>query len=275
MVTALTLSLAMLAGASMSMSDYLDRAISRGVPLYNNGQPAACAAVYATALEGIAASDDWGLPDKQRRNLAQQLELTAGLASPDDQAWAYRRLIDALMVGEPIMAPATAEPRALFDFSDPGEVRRFRVVLDGVMGGLSTGRVTQEADALVFTGETSLRNNGGFSSIRALVPAGTMAGYDALRIRVKGDGRTWILGATGNPGRRGSSFWQRFDTDEGEWMTVTVPINEMVRQYFGTPIQGSLRPSGVRGVEFYIYDKKAGPFRLEVAGIEAVRAGAS
>ena len=60
-------------------------------------------------------------------------------------------------------------------------------------------------------------------------------------------------------------------TRAGEWQTVTVPIAEMVRQYFGTPIRGSLLPSEVSGVEFYIYDKQAGPFQLEVQKIEAVR----
>ncbi len=275
MLTSALLSLALMASPMDSMTAYLERAVERGVPLYNAGQQTACAAIYATALEGIAGGEGWGLADDQRTNLGYQLELTAALDDPDARAWAYRRLIDALLSGEQLAAPATDGTRALFDFSDLREVARWRVVLDGVMGGRSTGEVEQEQDSLVFTGETSLRNNGGFSSIRALVPAGSLAGFDALRIRVKGDGRTWILGANADPGRRGSSFWHRFETTKGEWTTVTVPINEMVRQYFGTPIAGTLRPSGVRGVEFYIYDKKAGPFRLEVASVEAVRAGAS
>jgi hypothetical protein len=71
------------------------------------------------------------------------------------------------------------------------------------------------------------------------------------------------------------SYWSRFETTSGEWQTVTVPVTDMVRQYFGTPIQGKIQPSGVRGVEFYIYDEQAGPFRLEVGQIEAVRKATS
>ena len=52
MVLSLALSLALMANTT-SMNGYLERAIERGVPLYNSGQPAACAAVYATALEGV------------------------------------------------------------------------------------------------------------------------------------------------------------------------------------------------------------------------------
>ena len=97
---------------------------------------------------------------------------------------------------EPIEAPPLGEAITLFDFSDPDSVDRWRIVLDGVMGGLSTGDLAAESGRLVFTGETSLRNNGGFSSIRAPVPPGSLAGYDTLRFRVKGDGRTYIIGTS-------------------------------------------------------------------------------
>ena len=257
------------------MDAYLERAIERGVPLFNQGASEACAAVYATALEGIANGDGWGLDTTQRENLKYQLDLAESVPDPREQAWAYRRIIDDLLNDEPLGAAAEDASRSLFDFSEAPDIQKWRVVVDGVMGGRSSGQVEQQEDSLVFTGETSLENNGGFSSIRAAVPAGSVAGYDSLRIRVKGDGRTWILGARGQPGRGADSYWSRFETKAGEWQTVTVRITEMVRQYFGTPVQGSLQPSAVRGVEFYIYDKQAGPFRLEVDEIEAVRSGAN
>lgn len=275
MLISLVFSLALMVGGSASMDAYLERAIERGVPLFNQGAPEACAAVYATALEGIANGDGWGLDGTQRENLKYQLGLAESIPDPREQAWAYRRIIDALLSDEPLGAAAEDASRSLFDFSDASEIQKWRVVVDGVMGGRSSGQVEQQEDSLVFTGETSLENNGGFSSIRAAVPAGSVSGYDSLRIRVKGDGRTWILGARGRPGTGADSYWSRFDTKEGEWQTVTVRVTEMVRQYFGTPVQGSLQPSAVRGVEFYIYDKLAGPFRLEVDEIEAVRSGAN
>ena len=271
MVSSLLLTLTMMANPVPSLTSYLQRTLERGVPLYNNGQIAACAAVYATALEGVAEREGWGIPDDQRANLKTQLEFTQSFDDPDARAWAYRRLIDALLTGQPIAAASMDATRLLFDFSDATQVEQWAVALDGVMGGLSTGEISREEDTLVFTGETSLRNNGGFSSIRALLPAGTLAGFHALRIRVKGDGRTWILGANVDPGRRGSSFWDRFETREGEWITLTVPISEMVRQVFGNPVPGDLPPSQVRAVEFYIFDKLAGPFRLQVDRVEVVR----
>jgi monofunctional biosynthetic peptidoglycan transglycosylase len=269
-LTPLIIASTLLASIPSSLDDYLTRAIERGVPLFNAGNPEACAAVYATALEGVAANADWGMDDGARSNLADWLEMSAAIADPSERAWAYRGLIDRLMAGEPIPEVDLADSMTLFDFSDPEAIEPWRVVLDGVMGGLSTGEVDVENDRLVFSGETSLRNNGGFSSIRARVPAGSLAGYRALRVQVEGDGRTYILGASSRTGR-GDSYWHRFETTAGETITVTVPITEMIRQYFGNPIRGRLQPSQVAGLEFYIYDGQEGPFRLGVIRIEAVR----
>ena len=273
MLSTFTLAVAlMLSSGSMSTESYLQRAIERGAPLFNAGSPEACAAVYATALEGIAGSQGWGIDAEQRSNLGLRLDLAAGIGDPAERAWAYRALIDTLLGGETIQAPDSPEASSLFDFSDPDEVARWQIVVDGVMGGRSTGALSQADENLLFYGETSLQNNGGFSSIRARVPAGAVAGYDALRIRVKGDGRTYIIGASDQSGR-GDSYWTRFETTPDEWVTVAVPITQMVRQFFGNPIRGQLQPANVRGLEFYIYDKLAGPFRLEVASIEAIRSG--
>ncbi len=270
MLSSLLLTLSLTAGVSPDLERYLSRAIERGVPLFNAGNPEACAAVYATALEGVAANAGWGMDEQARSNVADRLALSSTIVDPSERAWAYRELIDRILSNEPITALELAESLSLFEFSDPDDIEPWRVVLDGVMGGLSTGNVQLEDDRLIFSGETSLRNNGGFSSIRARIPAGSLAGYNALRIQVVGDGRSYILGASSRTGR-GDSYWHRFETTAGESLTITVPIREMVRQYFGNPIRGRLQPAQVAGLEFYVYDGQEGPFRLEVERIEAVR----
>lgn len=262
---------------------FLERAIERGTPLFNEGSPEGCAGVYATALEAVVSADGWGLDGQQRSNLRSALETIAIMDDSTEQSWGYRRIIDALWSDMPMGPQAssgassgatpdsTSDAKSLFNFSDSREVRRWGVVVDGVMGGLSTGFVSQDDGNLLFTGETSLRNNGGFSSIRAGLPAGVLSGYDAVRIRVKGDGRTWILGVRSQSGMGGDSYWTRFETRKGEWMTITAPIADMEHHFFGERVPGRISPRNVRGMEFYIYDKKSGPFSLEVESIEGVR----
>ncbi|OUU25278.1 MAG: hypothetical protein CBC13_02300, partial [Planctomycetia bacterium TMED53] len=164
------------------------------------------------------------------------------------------------------------EGNMIFSFEKADEVRGWRTVLDGVMGGLSTGKISHGGNSgtLVFEGETSLRNNGGFSSMRSNLPRGAMEGADSIQFRVKGDGRTYIFGTRSSNGSGGDSFWTRFDTVAGEWKTVTIKIEDMERHFFGQRLPGKISPEQVRGLDFYIYDKKAGPFRLEIDQIRAI-----
>ena len=141
------------------------------------------------------------------------------------------------------------------------------------MGGRSTGRISGGQGTLVFEGSTSLENNGGFSSMRVGVPSNAFDGADSIRVRVKGDGRTYILGTRGSRNMGGDAFWTRFETRAGEWMEITVPIEDMERHFFGRKVDGTMTPDKVKGLDFYIYDKNSGPFRLEVDTIEAVNSG--
>ena len=188
-----------------------------------------------------------------------------------------RSFSDQTMTSAADRAPEPAKAtngRTLYDFDRMDDVRAWRTVLDGVMGGKSTGRITSSGNGtIIFAGETSLRNNGGFSSMRAPVPAGACDGYDAIRIRFKGDGRKWIVGGRASSSMGAESYWARFDTKDGEWSEVTVPIVEMDRHYFGRKIPGRLTPDRMEGIDFYIYYKKAGPFSIEIDSIEAVKLG--
>ena len=254
--------------------------VERGVPLFNDGSPEACCAVYATALDAMRYGEGFGLDANGRKALGTRIDKASTVADPRERAWEYRRLIDALWSEDGVMS--NAQPvavqgkgvvRTLFSFDNSQEVRQWGTVLDGVMGGRSTGRISEGQGSLIFEGSTSLQNNGGFSSMRVAVPNDAFEGADAIRIRVKGDGRTYILGTRGSGNMGGDAFWTRFDTRAGEWMEITVPIEEMERHYFGRKLEGTMTPDKIKGLDFYIYDKNSGPFRLEVDTIEAVNTG--
>jgi len=280
----------------------LENAVSRGAPIFNDGNPAACAAIYATALEAAILVDGYGIEPQARRRIASRLAEIDAMEDDREQAWAYRRIIDSLVSaisqGE-LAAPAAARAatagsdstpasatvarasshaasRMVFAFDDAAEAKRWATVLDGVMGGLSTGRISTSRGTVVFDGETSLENNGGFSSMRVDLPEGLFSGFDAVKLRVKGDGREYRLGAKAARAMGAAGYWAPFATSKGEWIEVTIPIADLERHFMGQRLPGRLEPEDLRSLEFYIYDKKAGSFRLEIDSIEAVRtSGAS
>jgi len=278
----------------------LDCAVQRGAPRFNDGDPGACADIYATALDSVALGSGFGLDDATRDRLGARLDEIAAMSSDRDRAWAYRRIIDTLYAGiqsgsissasasasnEATPDSTAATPAAnrtprhafapsgamLFAFDGGDAADGWRTVLDGVMGGRSTGRIAAGDGTIVFDGATSLENNGGFSSMRTDLPEGACDGADAFRLIVKGDGRDYKLGVKGYRGMSPEGYWKSFPTVAGEWTEIVMPIRDLERQFMGRPLEGRIAPEDIKAIEFYIYDKNAGPFRLEIDSIEAVR----
>jgi monofunctional biosynthetic peptidoglycan transglycosylase len=145
-------------------------------------------------------------------------------------------------------------------------------VNDGVMGGLSRGgpKVTDK-HKLLFKGEISLENNGGFSSIRTRGKTLDLTAYDGLEIKVKGDGRMYYL-TTRAGGNRMLAFWSPVQPPKGEWAVIRVAFDSFDATYFGKKIPVmKLNTKNITSVGFMLYDKKAGPFAIEVEYIKAYK----
>ena len=163
--------------------------------------------------------------------------------------------------------------RALFDFAAPGAAQRWQAVNDGVMGGVSDGRfrLTPEG-TLEFSGVLSLENNGGFASVRTK-PAGLgLRPGDSLVVRVKGDGREYMLNAYTKNARMAFSWRAPVPTIDGEWTEVTIPLTELVPTSFGRVLegQGPVNPADINALGFMLSDKKPGKFRLEIESVGAL-----
>ena len=75
----------------------LTRAIQRGVPQYNQGNHARCAAIYQTALEDILLLRPDDISPSQRKSMERSLQEARAVENADERAWAYRTIIDSLM----------------------------------------------------------------------------------------------------------------------------------------------------------------------------------
>jgi monofunctional biosynthetic peptidoglycan transglycosylase len=171
------------------------------------------------------------------------------------------------------------ESKPVAEFT-PEESEKFdwRVVDDGVMGGLSQGnREIGDDGILRFFGTLSLENNGGFSSLRAGNIKMDLSGGEGLVLRVKGDGRTYQL-RLGTEARylgREMSFQAGFPTTKGEWNEVKVPFNRFLGSWRGKELPEIVfDPSKVRLIGLQLADKKQGPFELRVDWIRIYGGGA-
>lgn len=151
--------------------------------------------------------------------------------------------------------------------------RRWVVVNDGVMGGVSTGRLRVLDDGTsVFSGRLSLENNGGFASVRCVLDAMDLRGYAGIRIRVRGDGRRYQLRLRTDDAMDGVAYRAEFDTLEDEWTTVEVPFSAFEPSFRGRILDGPpLDLESVAQIGILLADKQPGPFWLEINGATAYR----
>ena len=160
----------------------------------------------------------------------------------------------------------------LFDFQKQSDLQDWRVVNDGVMGGLSRGEIIMtDSGTAVFQGILSLENNGGFSSTRTLPRPLNLDGYDGITLRVRGDGNTYQLRLRLDDRFDGVAYRYRFQTKADQWMTVEIPFSEFVPVFRGRELNdvGPVEPARIQQIGFLVSDKQAGPFKLEVDWIKA------
>ncbi len=171
-----------------------------------------------------------------------------------------------------ITTTALAEPRVLFDFTRADAAAEWQSVNDGVMGGVSEGTFKVTGKTLEFSGTLSLENNGGFTSVRTKARKIGLEAGDTVVARVRGDGREYALNLYLEKRMRAFSYQAAIPTKKGRWIEVKVPLDTFEATAFGQVVQdaGPVNPDQVNAVGFLLSDKKAGPFKLEVAWIKRV-----
>jgi hypothetical protein len=153
------------------------------------------------------------------------------------------------------------------DFSRPDAARGFRVINDGVMGGVSTSRLSQADAALVFEGAVSLENNGGFASFRG--PVSIPPGVRTLRMTLRGDGQRYRLALKAEDDNAGPQYQAGFVAPR-EWATVSFTAADFAASFRGRTVEApALVFDQMRAIGVLIADKQAGPFRLEIRSITA------
>lgn len=143
---------------------------------------------------------------------------------------------------------------------------------DPVMGGeSSSGMESGPEETVVFTGNVSLANNGGFASVHRPLEQGLLTGYDALALRVIGDGRRYSLRLRQEEAFDGISWRHDFDTENGKWRTVLLPFSGFGAVFRGRelPTAGPLEPPRVNRIGLLIA-RQPGPFCLRLRWIRAV-----
>lgn len=164
----------------------------------------------------------------------------------------------------------TTEKQAtlMIDFTEQQNLDSWRITNDDVMGGKSAGRFLLQDDKALFTGDISLANNGGFSSVFRAIEALPKA-LESVVIDVAGDGLTYQLRMTVNLDGYRLAYKHDFNTLAGQREKVTVTLADFQASFRGRNIANApiLQSENIREVGFLVTRKMAGRFSLAVFSI--------
>lgn len=149
--------------------------------------------------------------------------------------------------------------------------QRWYVVNDSVMGGVSNSQFTQIQGSLLFTGNVSLDNNGGFASIRTeLNTQSQNTKAIAIALRVKGDGQIYQLRLRTTNSLDGAAYTHSFKTVKNEWVNINFAPSDFTLTYRGRMLeqQPTIDFDDIKQLGFMIAGKQEGEFELEVSKIE-------
>ena len=153
------------------------------------------------------------------------------------------------------------------DFGQTTGGQDWMIVNDGVMGGLSRSTAIFTNNSLLFKGTLSLKNNGGFASIRSAKGNYDLSNYNTVKIRFRSTGRDFALRFANSEMYFRPNFKHNFSSSTGEWEIVELKISDFKEYTMGQisgPTVSKNKLENIIRIGIILSDKKEGPFELEI-----------
>ncbi len=162
--------------------------------------------------------------------------------------------------------PQQAEESTLLNASMMETEDNRRIVNDGVMGGLSSSKVIVKDDKIIFSGNVSLENNGGFASLRSQINDYNFEKFSGIEIKIKGDGKRYSISMKETTYFNGYFYTNSFETKKDEWIVAQIPFNQFKLYYFGkeTSSNKKIPLDNIKEISLLIGDKQEGWFNAEI-----------
>ncbi|HEY9753330.1 MAG TPA: CIA30 family protein [Coleofasciculaceae cyanobacterium] len=191
-------------------------------------------------------------------------------------------------MGQSTVGVAGNQPgeQVVFDFTaiDPSTLSTIWGALDDVvMGGVSASSAELTNQGLLFTGNVSTANSGGFASIRTrnFDPPLNLTSYAGMRLRLKGDGNRYKFLMRCDTGWDTVAYSYSFDTIADQWVEIYLPFSSLIPVFRARTRSDvpAFNPEQIYSLQLMLskfeYDGSlnphftAGQFALQVASIRA------
>lgn len=153
------------------------------------------------------------------------------------------------------------------DFGIEKKGGNWAVVNDGVMGGLSSSNAVLLDNSMLFKGEVSLENNGGFASIRSDRGSIDLSEYTFVSIRYKSSGQQTAIRLLPNEMYYQPYFKKLLEQTSGEWKTIVFSIFDFQEYALNRKLNSDLtmdKLKNIKRIGFIVNNKQSGEFEFEI-----------
>jgi hypothetical protein len=181
-----------------------------------------------------------------------------------------RRYLYDMKLFTTIAMAILVQSQLIFDFNYTAPVNDWTVVDDVVMGGRSTGQFKIDSEGHgVYSGNVSLENNGGFSSLRYRFEKISTHENSKIVIRLKGDGKQYQFRVKSNRNTY-YSYTTTFKTS-GDWENIIIDLKDMYPSFRGRTLNmPHFNENSIEELVFLIGNKKNESFELVLDRIDII-----
>ena len=182
----------------------------------------------------------------------------------------FRRYLYGMKLFTTIAMAILVQSQLIFDFNYTAPVNDWTVVDDVVMGGRSTGQFNIDSEGHgVYSGNVSLENNGGFSSLRYRFEKMRAYENSKIVIRLKGDGKQYQFRVKSNRNTY-YSYTTTFKTS-GDWENIIIDLKDMYPSFRGRTLNmPHFNENSIEELVFLIGNKKNESFELVLDRIDII-----
>lgn len=160
-----------------------------------------------------------------------------------------------------------------FDFgNEKTNTKTWFTITDNVMGGVSTSKLAQKESSILFSGNISFDNNGGFASLRSGFGKYDLSAYNAVRIKFKSENQKFALTLDDSRNWWEPNYKYEFQSEQSsDWKTVNFNLSDFYEEIIGRKSGNKISNSILKNIcqiGIITNDKKEGPFSLEIDYIE-------
>ncbi len=164
--------------------------------------------------------------------------------------------------------------KMVIDFGTNGNNIDWYALNDGVMGGLSEGTLKNTSNSIIFLGNVSLKNNGGFASIRSAYDRYKMSKFNQVEIRYRSKDYDFAMTLELYQQFYRPYYKYNLPDTQNKWVVRQINLDEFkafsLGRYLGYELKEENKNNIIR-MGFISNEKRAGAYMIEIDYINFIQ----